>query len=52
MKKIILKIKCTRCQYEFWPKIDDKTDEIVMPKACRNQTCRSPYYLKKKTRMI
>ncbi len=50
MKKIVEKLKCTRCGKEFWPKIDDETNKLILPKSCRNQSCRSPYWMKEKTR--
>ncbi len=50
MKKTIEKCKCTRCGKEFWPKIDDETNEIVLPKNCRKQSCKSPYWNVEKTR--
>lgn len=53
IKKITVeKRKCTRCDYEFWPKIDDKTDELILPKTCRNQECNSPYWDVEKTRFL
>jgi hypothetical protein len=42
--KTVTKQKCTRCSRVFWPKIDDETDEIVLPKTCSNKKCNSPYW--------
>jgi len=50
MKKTIEKLKCTRCGKQFWPKIDDETNELILPKTCRGQTCKSPYWNVKKIR--
>ena len=52
MKKVVEKLTCTRCGKSFWPKIDDETDEIILPKTCRNQSCNSPYWDKEKTRFL
>lgn len=52
VKKTIEKIVCTRCGFGFWPKVDAETNEVVLPKNCRNQECKSPYYLKPKTKGI
>lgn len=48
----VKKQTCTRCSKSFWPKIDDKTDEIILPKTCRNQECNSPYWNVEKTRFL
>lgn len=48
----IKKQTCTRCGKQFWPKVDDSTDEIILPKTCRNQECNSPYWNVEKTRFL
>lgn len=53
IKKITIeKQLCTRCGKKFWPKVDDETDEIILPKTCRNQECNSPYWMTEKTRFL
>jgi len=37
-KRVIEKLHCKRCGYEWWPKAPDK------PMLCANPTCRSPYW--------
>ena len=48
----VKKQTCTRCKFSFWPKIDDETNEIILPKTCRNQECNSPYWNVEKTRFL
>jgi len=49
MRKItIVKLFCNHCKKEFWPKIDDITDEVIKPKVCRYQECKSPTWDKKR----
>lgn len=52
VEKTIKKKTCTRCGFSFWLKIDDKTDEEILPKTCRNQECNSPYWDVEKTRFL
>jgi len=52
VEKTISKQTCTRCSKSFWPKVDDTTDEIILPKTCRNQECNSPYWNVEKTRFL
>ena len=53
IKKITIeKQECTRCGKKFWPKVDDKTDEIILPNTCRNKQCNSPYWMTEKTRFL
>ena len=37
------KLKCTRCQHEWYPKVPDK-----LPEVCPR--CKSPYWSKERTR--
>ncbi len=52
IEKTIKKKTCNRCGFSFWPKIDDKTDEEILPNTCRNQACNSPYWNVEKTRFL
>ena len=47
MKKITC--TCTRCSYEWIPTINTK-GEVLFPKKCANQKCKSPYWHTKPTR--
>jgi hypothetical protein len=38
MPEIILKRRCNRCGYEWWPKTPKE------PLTCPNKSCRSPYW--------
>jgi len=42
MEKIIKKIKCNRCGYEWYPRTPEK------PKNCANKKCNSPYWNKER----
>lgn len=49
MKKITLTKKhCTRCDGEFWGKVDNETDKEILPRNCPH--CNSTYWNKEITR--
>ncbi len=42
LDKKVKKYFCNKCKRYFWPRIDDITNEIIKPKVCRYQDCKSP----------
>jgi len=45
---IFRRLKCTRCNYQWYPKIVD--GRLQEPKTCANVKCRSKYWNRKKVR--
>jgi len=46
IEKVIVKLWCNKCQRSFWPHLNDITNEMISPKVCRYQDCKSPTWMK------